>query len=126
MQKMINQTPPDKWMDANPLMDEQLGKVVNKSREFETILMAELQTLIAYHVTQKGAYYTPDLVDRTEIIFPESIRAKIPEDVREEVRQSGRCLAFDNPTASGFHIIRAVEGVMHQYYLTVSILSNKW
>jgi hypothetical protein len=34
----------------------------------------------------------------------------------QEVRQAGRCLAFDIPTAAAFHIIRATESVIREYY----------
>jgi len=119
MQKWVRETPPEKWSEINPFADQLFGNVQNRARDFETIVLAELQTLATYHVTQKGAYSTPDIIERAEITLPESIRAKITDKVIDEIRQSGRCLAFDNPTASGFHIIRAVEGVMHQYYLAI-------
>ena len=119
MQKWMRETPPDQVRKTDSSVDARFINVVNKAKQFEAVLLAELQILATYHVTQKGAYYTPDLIDQAEMTLPESIRTKIPEDIKHEIRQSGRCLAFDNPTASGFHIIRAVEGIMHQYYLTV-------
>lgn len=94
-------------------------EVVNAAREFQTVLSAELQTLATYHATQKGIYSTPDLIERADHIFPESIRQKLGDHVIEEIRQSGRCLAFDNATACGFHMMRATEAVMHEYYVAV-------
>ncbi len=93
--------------------------MVDKARAFEAVLAAELQTLATYHVTQKGAYSTSDLVEHAENVFPPSVRARISEEALEEVRESGRCLAYDNATACGFHIIRATELVMHNYYVAV-------
>jgi len=119
MQKWVKDTPAEKLRELDSSVDPLFGDVVDKARQFETIVIAELQTLATYHVTQKGAYSTPDLIDRAEVTLPQSIQDKIPENVRDEIRECGRCLAFDNPTASGFHIIRAVEGIMHLYYLTV-------
>jgi hypothetical protein len=52
-------------------------------------------------------------------MLPDSIRLKIGQNVIDELRQSGRCLAFDVPTASGFHILRATEIVLHEYYMNV-------
>jgi len=89
------------------------------ARTFETILTEEVQTLTTYHATQKGIYLTTDLIDRAENIFPPSILSKINKAVVDEVRSSGRCLAFDNGTASAFHMMRAVETVMHLYYIHV-------
>jgi len=90
-----------------------------EAKKFESILAAELQTLEAYVTTQKGGYNTTDLIENAEIILSESILAKIGDRSIDEIRYSGRCLVFDSPTASGFHILRATELVLHQYYLAV-------
>lgn len=95
------------------------NRLITRAKEFETVLNAELQTLAAYHVTQKGIYSTPDLIDRAENIFPPSALIKLSPEIIHEVRESGRCLAFDNATASAFHIMRATELMMHAYYIRV-------
>lgn len=118
-QKWMNQREPDRWKETDHNADVSFQNVVNNAKDFETILSAELQTLASYHVTQKGAYSTPDLIERAELTLTESVRTKLSSQIIGEIRQSGRCLAFDNPTASGFHIMRAVEAVMHQYYIAV-------
>lgn len=89
------------------------------AKTLETILTAEVPALTTYHATQKGIYLTTDLIDRAENIFPPSVLSKINQAVVNEVRSSGRCLAFDNGTASAFHMMRAVETVMHLYYIHV-------
>lgn len=94
-------------------------QIINKAKEFETVLCADLQTLATYHVTQKGIYSTPDLIDRAENTLPAPVLEKIGKEVVEEIRQSGRCLGFDCATASAFHIMRATEAVMHEYYISV-------
>lgn len=95
------------------------AQVIGKAKKFETVLSAELQTLATYHVTQKGIYSTTDLIDHAENILPLAVLEKIGVEVVEEIRQSGRCLAFDCATASAFHIMRASEAVMHEYYISV-------
>ena len=96
-----------------------LGEMTTKAKVFETILTAELQTIEAYHPSKKGIYSTRDLIAEADRILPDAMRERLRPEVVEEIRQSGRCLAFDNATASGFHIMRATEALMHQYYLTV-------
>lgn len=96
-----------------------VNRIINTGKRFETVLAEELSTLSGYLVTQKGIYSTPDLIDHTENVFPPLIRAKLPQGVIDDIRQSGRCLAFDCPTASGFHILRAAEVVLHSYYIAV-------
>ncbi len=99
--------------------DQLFTDAINKAKEFEIVLLAELQTLATYHATQKGIYSTTDLIERAENIFPPAILSKLTQDIKEEIRESGRCLAFDNATSSAFHIMRATELVLHQYYLCV-------
>jgi len=101
------------------ITDFQFRAVINKAKEFETVLSAELDVLATYHVTSKGAYSTAELIERADLILSESVREKVPQEALEEIKQAGRCLALDSPTASGFHMMRALEAVLHQYYLAV-------
>jgi hypothetical protein len=100
-------------------VDRKFQNVIDKAKEFEIVLSAELRALAAYHVTQKGIYSTTDLIDRAEYILPEPTLPKVNQLAKDEIRQSGKCLAFDSGTACAFHIMRAVEMIMHEYYLKV-------
>lgn len=40
----------------------------------------------------------------------------IPEKTKGDWKAAGRCLAFSLLTASGFHVVRAVEGTLEAYY----------
>ena len=115
----------NKISDEDSSADQKFRNIIEKAKGFEIVLSAELQTLAVYHVTQKGIYSTADLIDRAERILPESALPKLSQSVQEEIRQSGKCLAFDSGTACAFHIIRAVEMVMHEYYLKVCKPSPK-
>lgn len=42
-----------------------------------------------------------------------------------DIQQAGKCLAFDLDTACGFHIVRATETLIHQYYCTVTQTTPK-
>ena len=108
--------------DINKLdseIDFEFAHLANKAKEFEVVLSAELQTLATFHTEQKGIYSTPDLIEYAEKTLPPSVLAKIDDKTIDEIRYSGRCLAFDTPTASGFHILRATEAVLHRYYVVV-------
>ena len=106
----------DKFKKPDGAAKLKFERVIMKSKEFETILSAELQTLTTYHATQKGIYSTADLIERAENILPPPVLEKVSPQVIQELRESGRCLAFDNATASAFHFMRATELVMHKYY----------
>lgn len=87
---------------------------------FENNLAAELQQLDTYSVSKKGIYSTNDLIDRAEQALPTDVLLKLPTDAVTDFKQAGKCLAFEVTTASGFHMIRATETVIHKYYLAVT------
>ena len=95
------------------------SKLKSTLADFETVLKAECGQLDTYFVSQKGAYSTADLVEHAELILPESVRADVSARAVSDIQAAGRCLAFDNPTAAGFHLLRAVESVMADFYFHV-------
>jgi hypothetical protein len=98
--------------------------ISQKAAELQIILAEELQGLPAYHPQQIGIYDTPSLIERAEQILPDSTRAKLEKSVVSEIREAGKCLAFGLSTASAFHMMRATEAVMHQYYVRVCTPSS--
>jgi len=90
-----------------------------RATAFESVLLAELQNLQAFHVTGKRAYDTLILIDHFEKSFSDTTLNKIDKKIVKEINEGGRCLAFDCYTAFGFHIMRATEAVLHQYYIVV-------
>ena len=89
-------------------------------RQFEPVLAAECNALDTYVVSQKRGYATTDLVDRSDVMLPIETRSMLDASISADIRAAGRCLAFDTPTAAGFHILRAVEAVMALYYTHVT------
>lgn len=94
-------------------------RVKDAAQKFETVLAEELNILDTYAVAQKGAYSTSELVSNAEVIFPESVRKKLPPRSISDIREAGKCLAFETPTAAAFHIVRAIESVIVVYYAKV-------
>lgn len=124
----INKIVPDLWSEAthklrtageNPIGHVAYGISLGVTR-LETVMSEECQAIDTYFVSQKGAYATSDLVERSEIVFPESLRNRLQGKTVADIRAAGRCLAFDNPTAAGFHILRAIESEMSQYFHRVT------
>ena len=88
-------------------------------------MKAECDSLATYAISQKGAYSTPDLIEHAENMIPETTRTLLPSAVIKDVQEAGRCLAFDLPTASGFHILRAVELVMIELWGQIKTGADK-
>jgi hypothetical protein len=69
-----------------------------------------------YYVPRRGIFFTPALVDSADETFPVDIRGSLPEKTKTDWKAAGRCLAFNLLSASGFHVARAVEGMLEAYY----------
>lgn len=95
------------------------GSIITAAKEFQTVFQADLRTIAAYQVAQKGAYSIEKLVESAEEAFPPKSLSKLTNEVISEIREAGRCLAYDIPTACGFHMLRASELVIHDYYVAI-------
>ena len=105
----------DKTLDWYPAY-----RIKQAATKFETVLAEELNIIDTYAVAQKGANSTAELMPNAEIIFPEKVRNKLPPQTIHDIREAGKCLAFETPTASAFHIVRAVESVILAYFAKVT------
>ena len=119
MRAWLSSTPHAEWGKENYSISLTCRQLLNKAKEFQTVLSAELLKLETYYVSQKGIYDTTALIARTENMLPRSMLIKIDQRVVVEIRESGKCLAFDCATASGFHIMRATELILHKYYIHI-------
>lgn len=90
--------------------------ITNGLREFQIVLQTELGKMDTYFISQKGIYSTSDLIERADNVLPADISGVLSEPIRSDIKQAGRCLAFDLATATGFHIMRALEGVLRDFY----------
>jgi len=108
------------WGVADSRVDFEFQEVIKQTKNFETILNADLQeNLVAYHPQQKAIYSTALLIAHAEsALHPQDLR-KLEQKTIQEIREGGKCLAFDTYTASGFHMMRALELVLHEYYVIV-------
>ena len=105
-------------------MDAEIGhQIINvgeRLREFENILAAELVQIETFVTAQKGIFDTKRLVEDAEHMFSEEVRLWLSDQAIVDIRQAGRCLAFELSTAAGFHLARAVEDAIRKYYATIA------
>lgn len=114
---------PEKGTEDVPVIQSfQISVLTQKAKDFETVLANELPGLATYSVSPKGIFSTDDLITNAELQIPETYRAALGEKAKADIQQAGKCLAFELPTASAFHMWRAVESVMDSYY---EALTNK-
>jgi hypothetical protein len=93
-----------------------LRNIQTKLANLETVMGLELQRHQTYLVSQIGGYSMPLLATKAEVNILEDALAIIGEQAKKDFREAGRCLAFEVPTAAGFHAMRATEHVLRQYY----------
>jgi len=82
---------------------------------FEAEFARECRRLNVFTVTRKGIYDLRELIEHPEQKFSQSIIALLPDKTIKDLRQAGRALAFEMPTACAFHICRAAESVIIAY-----------
>jgi hypothetical protein len=104
---------------AGTLTELEIAKIHGAISAFEPVLRADLSIADAYYVTRKGGYDTITLITNAEALFPEAIRTKVQSAI-PEIQEAGKCLAFELCTASGIHIMRALEVVLKAYFKAVT------
>ncbi len=87
--------------------------------QFITALNAETSIADTFVITSKRGLDTTALIDDGSVLFQPEVALKVPEAVAD-LRAAGKCIAFELPTAAGFHLHRANESVLHAYYDAVT------
>lgn len=104
---------------AKVLAPADLYPVTNALTEFETVCKDELANADAYFVTRKAGFDSSVLISNAEMNFSRDFPAKASGAI-PDVREAGKCLAFEMSTAAGFHLMRAVEAVLRVYWDVVT------
>jgi hypothetical protein len=93
-----------------------------KLREIMTNIRLTLESEIAlidlYKPTEKRYDVNRLLEDVTSLFAPE-VFEKLPELTQYDLNEAGKCCAFERPTATAFHILRATEGVLRHFYMSL-------
>jgi hypothetical protein len=117
LNESINHITTKNWDDDVTFYE--IANVKSRYTTFRTAFTAELGILNCYFVTQKGGYDMLSLLAWGENLFPTDLYSKVPE-AQFDVREAGRCLAYELPTASAFHVFRATESILRRYYDHIS------
>ena len=70
-------------------------------------------------MSKKGGHDTKVLLERGEDFFPADLATKVPGAIFD-IQQATRCIAFELPTAAGYHLHRANEAVLRRYWDVVT------
>jgi hypothetical protein len=106
---------PAEGVEEKPIPFYYRQNVSDAAKEFETVLRTELNNSDTYFIDPKGTHKTSVLLTDASREIPRTILQYVPPQVVEDFKQAGRCLLFDNSTAVGFHLMRAIESVIYDY-----------
>jgi hypothetical protein len=99
--------------------DARLGEKSEEIREvMKTIrptLEAEARGMIAYVVSERR-YRTDHLIEEPSKLFATGAYDELPAIAQSDFAEAARCLAFERPTAAAFHMLRATEAMLREYY----------
>lgn len=114
-----------KKLDKNSIINnadsEELKSIMNK---IYPALDAEITLSHAYMVTDKKLGLD-NLLDKVDILFGgDSIFNRLPQTVKLDFKEAGKCIAFERSTAAAFHILRGTEGMLRAFYF-VRVKSKK-
>jgi hypothetical protein len=97
---------------------------------FQAVFLSEASSLNIFYVTPKRAYDMSRLITQGEHILSQACLNSLGQSksmVISDIREATKCLAFDIPTAVGFHIYRAIEAIITQdYFPVLNIQSSDW
>jgi hypothetical protein len=103
----------DPSLQLNP---DELTRFFGLWTSFLHALSLDLGRAPVYFATPKGIYSTQHLIRSATSALPAAVSNNLSERIRRDISEAGRCLAFNVPTASGFHAMRATEGMLREYY----------
>lgn len=89
--------------------------VSNAITALRTVYLAECRDIEVYSVGQISIYKLSHLVSSASTRIASELRKDVPQEALDEFDEAGRCLAFQLPTACGFHALRGLELMMGAY-----------
>lgn len=106
--------------DAQQVSEEEAKKVRTAYRAFSTAFRQVLLREPAFYPQRVGIFDTMKLVENADEALPQEIRDRVPHRALTDWKLAGKCLVFGLSSACGFHTVRSVETLIHDYYVQVT------
>jgi hypothetical protein len=110
IRKDLKETTEDAVVDK--ALAEKVTKAIDK---LDTTLDAELGLRSAFVVSPKRIDVSK-LTSNVASLFAPDVFWKLPSIAQYDLSEAGMCIAFQRPTAAAFHLMRATESVLRQFY----------
>jgi len=82
----------------------------------EQMVFAEAETKRIYIVTETR-FSLDSLLNKPEQMFSGEVYGRLPPQVTFDIAEGFKCIVFSRATAAAFHLLRATEGTLREYYL---------
>lgn len=89
-------------------------------KAFNTLLRKELDEAPIFCILTQGNLSTIKLLEGASQGYSALVKPILSKRCREEIDESGMCLALLRPTASALHLMRAIELVVKDYVLAAT------
>ncbi len=103
--------------DTHKLTSGEAGELFKIMEKLTFVVSAESKTKYAFFITEKRID-TKKLLFNMESLFAHDVFNVLTDSIQYDIKESGKCIAFECPTASAFHILRGLEGLLR-------VLANK-
>ena len=101
--------------EDSKLSKDQARELFTTLTDLQSTLIAETSGMFAFIVVDKRIE-TKKLLDNLSHLFNPIVYDEIPEEIKFDFNEAGKCIAFERSTAGAFHILRGTEGVLRWYY----------
>lgn len=102
-------------LNVEELDSKQATNLSNIMSDIRMTLDAEIAGIYAFITTPKRID-SQKLLENMELLFSPGVFDQFPDIAKYDFNESGKCIAFERPTAAAFHILRATEANLRHYY----------
>lgn len=106
-----------KYEPDQKLTTEKAAEIKKLASDLRNTIGAEALGIYVFMVGEKF-YQVDKLLNCMEELIGRSVYQKMPEVARFDFDEAGKCIAFERPTASAFHMLRGTEDVLKHFYLS--------
>jgi len=101
----------EKTPDTHKLTSDETSGLFKIMEKLTFVVNAESTTKYAFFISEKRID-TKKLLFDMESLFAQDVFNVLIDSIQYDIKESGKCIAFECPTASAFHTLRGLEGLL--------------
>jgi hypothetical protein len=110
--------PLSKAQDKERIDTESLRIIKERANQLWNFLFEESSRKSLFQIEEKRLNINW-LIENIHNFFADGVFEKLPKTAKADFRSAGTCIAFQQPTAAAFHVLRALEEVLVSYFSTI-------